>query len=139
MTRFVIGPDVAMRLARDEVVIADGHRIVAPTLLRSQLLSLLYQAVRRGELTRKDAERRLDYVRKLRIRLLGDSVLQHQAWTVAERLGWSDTYDAEYVALTQLQADAFVTLDDDLASAVKDLVTVAPVAVLSDPRVILGS
>jgi hypothetical protein len=39
------------------------------------VLSLLYQAVRRGEMTRKDAERQLEYVRGLRIRLLGDRVL----------------------------------------------------------------
>jgi hypothetical protein len=50
MTKYVIGPDVAIRLARDEVVIRDEHQILAPTLLRSQMLSLLYQAVNRGEL-----------------------------------------------------------------------------------------
>ncbi|WP_207786246.1 hypothetical protein [Micromonospora globispora] len=51
MTRYVIGPDVALRLARDEAVIPDAHQILAPTLHRSQVLSLLYQAVRRGEMT----------------------------------------------------------------------------------------
>lgn len=131
MTRYVVGPDVALRLAHDQAVIGGGHQIVAPTLLRSQLLSLLYQAVHRGELTKKDAERRLDYVRGLRIRLLGDRVLQSVAWKVADQLGWSDTYDAEYVALTQLQADAFITLDDRLARAVRDLVPVAPLEALS--------
>jgi predicted nucleic acid-binding protein len=131
VTRFVIGPDVAMRLARDEAVLSGEHQLVAPTLLRSQLLSLLYQAVQRGELTKKDATRQLDYVRGLRIRLLGDRVLQQLAWQIAETLGWSDTHDAEYIALTQLQADAFVTLDDDLARAVKGLVTVATIDVLS--------
>jgi predicted nucleic acid-binding protein len=131
MTRYVIGPDVAIRLAHDQAVIGDEHQILAPTLLRSQLLSLLYQAVRRGEMTRKDAERRLDYVRGLRIRLLGDRVLQNVAWKVADQLGWSDTYDAEYVALTQLQADAFITLDGQVAHAVKDLVTVATIEALS--------
>ena len=130
-TRYVIGPDVALRLADDQAVIGDGHQILAPTLIRSQLLSLLYQAVQRGELTKKDAERRLDYVRGLRMRLLGDRVLQSVAWKVADGLGWSDTYDAEYVALTQLQADAFITLDGQLAHAVKDLVTVAPIEALS--------
>ena len=55
MTRYVIDPDVALRLARDEAVIAEGHQLLAPTLPRSHLLSLLYQAVRRGELTRKEA------------------------------------------------------------------------------------
>lgn len=62
-------------------------------------------------MTTHDADQRLDHVRKLRIRLLGDRVLQNVAWTVADQLGWSDTFDAEYVALTQLQADALVTLD----------------------------
>ncbi len=131
MTRYVIGPDVAFQLARDQAVIDGSHQLVAPTLLRSQLLTLLYEAVRRGELTKKDAERRLDYVRGLRIRLLGDRVLQNVAWKIADQLGWSDTYAAEYVALTRLQADAFITLDDQLASAVRDLVTIATVDDLS--------
>ena len=131
MTKYVIGPDVAIRLAHGEAVIRGEHRILAPALLRSQLLSRLYQAVSRGEMTRKDAGRRLDYVRGLRIRLLGDRVLQNVAWKVADRLGWPDTFDAEYVALTQLQADALITLDRQLADAVKDLVTVAPIEALS--------
>lgn len=131
MTRYVIGADVALRLANEHAAIRDEHQILAPTLLRSQLLSLLYQAVQRGEMSKKDAERRLDYVRALRIRLLGDRVLQNVAWKLADQLGWSDTFDAEYVALTQLQADALITLDSQLADAVKDLVAVAPIEALS--------
>jgi len=131
MTKYVIGPDVAIRLARDEAVIRDEHQILAPTLLRSQMLSLLYQAVDRGEMAKKDAERRLNYVRRLRIRLLGDRVLQNAAWKVADQLGWRDTFDAEYVALTQLHANALITLDQKLAHAVKDLVAVAPIEALS--------
>ena len=131
MAKYVIGPDVALRLAHDEAVIPDEHQLLAPTLLRSQMLALLYRAVRDGELTRKDADRQLNYVRALRIRLLGDRVLQNVAWKIADQLGWPDTLDAEYVALTQLQADAFVTLDADLADAVKGVVTIAPFEALS--------
>lgn len=130
MTRYVIGPDVALRLARDEAVIRGEHQLLAPAVLRSQLLSLLYQAVYRGEMTKKVAEEQLSYVRGLQIRLLGDRVLQATAWKVADRLGWPDTLDAEYVALTQLQADAFITLDRRLAAAVADLVTIAPLEAL---------
>ena len=130
MTRFVITPDVAVVLARDQVVISEAHQVLAPTLLRSQLLSLLYQAVLRGEMTRKDAAQRLDYVRGLRMRLLGDRVLQSVAWKIADELGWPNTLDAEYVALTQLQADALITLDERLADAVNEVVTVAPVEAL---------
>jgi hypothetical protein len=83
MTRYVIGPDVAVRLAREQAVIRGEHQLLAPALLRSQVLSLLYQAVRRGEMTRKEAERQLEYVRGLRMRLLGDRVLQNVAWKAA--------------------------------------------------------
>ena len=131
MTKYVIGPDVALRLAHDEVVIPDEHQLLAPTLLRSQVLSLLYRAVRHGEMTRKDGERQLNYVRALRIRLLGDRVLQDVALKIADKLGWPDTLGAEYVALTQLQADAFITLDAELAHAVKGLVRIAPIDELS--------
>ncbi len=131
MTRYVIGPDVALRLAHDQVEIGADHQVLAPTLLRSQLLSLLYQAVRRGEMTKQEAGRRLDYVRGLRIRLLGDRVLQDVAWKVADQLGWPDTCTAEYVALTRLQADAFITLDEQLARAVQEVVTTAPIEALS--------
>lgn len=131
MTRYVISPDVALRLAHVEAVIPDEHQLLAPTLLRSQMLSLLYQAVRRGDMTKKDADRQLNYVRALRIRLLGDRVLQSVAWSIADQLGWSDTLDAEYVALTTLQADAFITLDAELAHAVEGMVTIAPIEALS--------
>jgi predicted nucleic acid-binding protein len=46
---------------------------------------------------------------------------------VADRLGWETTYDAEYVALTKLQADIFVTSDGNLARAVAGLVETATV------------
>ncbi|MFC5264752.1 type II toxin-antitoxin system VapC family toxin [Kribbella qitaiheensis] len=130
MTRYVIGPDVALRLAGDEAVIAAEHQLLAPTLLRSQMLSALYKAVRDGELTKKEAGRRLNYVRALRLRLLGDRVLQSVAWKIADQLGWADTLDAEYVALTQLQADALITLDEELSRAVKGVVPLAPIEVL---------
>jgi predicted nucleic acid-binding protein len=130
MTRYVIGPDVAIRLAGDEAEVPDGHHLLAPALLRSQMLSLLYQAVRRGEMIKEDAERRLFYVQGMRIRMHEDYLLQKAAWKVAGQLGWPDTFDAEYVALTQLEADALITLDRQLAGAVKDLVTVAPVEAL---------
>ncbi len=58
------------------------------------------------------------------------TILQNAAWNVADQLGWPDTFDAEYVALTQLEADALITLDRQLADALKDLVTVAPIEAL---------
>src|SRR3974377_1320778 len=131
MTRYVIGPDVAIQLAGEEAVVPDGHHMLGPALLHSQMLSLLYQAVHRGEMTKEDAERRLFYVQGMRIRLHEDYLLQKAAWQVADQLGWSDTFDAEYVALTQLEADALITLDRQLAQAVTGMGAGAPLAALA--------
>lgn len=127
MTRFVIGADVALHLARIKAVVPTVHELLAPTLIRSQVLAELYARVQRGELDRKTAERQLDHLRALRLRLLGDRVLQGRAWDIAARLGWPDTFVAEYLALTQLQADAFVCMDPALARAISGIVTVATI------------
>lgn len=71
------------------------------------------------------AGRRLDYLRGLQLRLLGDRVLQRVAWDIALELGWTDTFVAEYVALTKLQADALVTRNAALASAASKMIAVA--------------
>ena len=84
MTRFVIGPDVALHLAERNAVVPAVHQLLAPTLLRSQVLAGLYARVRRGDLDKKAAERQLDHLRVLRVRLLGDRVLQRLAWTIAD-------------------------------------------------------
>lgn len=130
MPRFVITPDVGLYLAEREQVIGAEHQLLAPTLFRSQVLSSLYRAVRKEEITKKEAEHRLSYIRSLRIRLLGDRVLQHFAWKFAEELGWSETLDAEYLALTRLQADALITLDPEFARAAEAVVSVASVEAL---------
>jgi predicted nucleic acid-binding protein len=130
VTKYVIGPDVAIHLAQEKAEIGDEHRLLAPTLLRSQTLSLLFQAASRGEMTKRDAEQRLNHIRGLRIRLLGDRVLQSAAWKVADQLGWPDTLAAEYVALTQLHADALITLDARFADAAGKLVAVASIDAL---------
>ena len=66
----------------------------------------------------------------MKIRLLGDAVLRRTAWKVADQLGWDSTYEAEYVALTQLQADALVTLDAELARRVEGVVPTASIDAL---------
>jgi predicted nucleic acid-binding protein len=133
MTRFVIDAPVAIRLAAEGPAIAAGHALVAPTLLRSQVLALMYAAVREGTTDERTARRILDGIRALRVRLLGDRVLQRVAWDMACILDWPDTYRAEYIALTRLQADALVTFDKELSAAASTLIRVAPLAELLKP------
>ena len=128
--RFVVDCGVVLRLASEEPEVAPEHELLAPTLLRSQALSRLHEAVHEGELDADLARERLKRVNGMRIRLLGDAMLRRKAWEIAEQLGWAETYDAEYLALTQLQADAFVTLDAKLARAVEGVVTTATVDAL---------
>ena len=130
MARFVVDCGVVLRLASDGVDLPSEHELLAPTLLRSQTLSALHKAVHRGELPVDDARDRLKRVGAMPIRLLGDSVRRRRAWEIAEELGWAETYDAEYVALTQLQADAFVTLDTELARRVEGVVPLATIDAL---------
>ncbi|HEY6583370.1 MAG TPA: type II toxin-antitoxin system VapC family toxin [Gaiellaceae bacterium] len=130
MTRFVVDCGVVLRLASEGYEVPDEHELLAPTLLRSQTLSALHEAVHRGELSAGAAVERLDRIQAIKIRLLGDAVLRRLAWRLADELGWSETYDAEYLALTRLQADAFVTLDEELARRAQGVVPTAPLEAL---------
>ena len=130
MARFVVDCGVVLRLASEAIEVPAEHELLAPTLLRSQVLSELHEAVHRGEIPAQVARDRHARIRAMPIRLLGDAVLQRRAWAVADQLGWSSTYQAEYVALTQLQADALVTLDAEFARSVKGIVQTAPIDVL---------
>jgi len=130
MTRFVVDAGAVLHLASAEAGVSAAHKLLAPTLLRSQTLSALHEAVERGEIPADVARERLTRIRGMKIRLLGDAVLQRRAWDLADQLGWASTYNAEYVALTQLQADALVTLDTELARSVEGIVATAPIEAL---------
>jgi predicted nucleic acid-binding protein len=130
MTRFVVDANTVLHLASEEVQVPAKHELLAPTLLRSQILSALHEAVHRGELSADVARDRHTRIRRMPIRLLGDAVLQRRAWDVADQLGWASTYDAEYVALTQLQADALITLNAELARSVEGIVPTASIDAL---------
>jgi indolepyruvate ferredoxin oxidoreductase alpha subunit len=125
VTRFVIDCDTLLGVAAGEIEVAAAHQLVAPTLVRSQALSALYEAAQRGEISTAEGLERVTRINSLNVRFLGDKVLQRKAWKIADQLSWETTYVAEFVALTQLQADAFVTADPELARAVSGLVETA--------------
>ena len=130
VTRFVVDCETLLRIVAGEIEVAAGHQLVAPTLVRSQALSALYEAARRGEISAAEGLERVTRINSLKVRFLGDKVLQRTAWRVADRLGWETTYDAEVVALTPRQADVVVTSDGELAQAVSGLVDTATIDAL---------
>ena len=130
MTRFVVDCDTLLGIAAGEIEVAPGHQLLAPTFVRSQALAALYEAARRGEISAVDGLERVTRINSLKVRFLGDKVLQRTAWRIADQLGWETTCQAEFVALTQLQADAFVTSDRELAQSVSGLVETATIEAL---------
>ena len=130
MTRFVVDASAVLHLASAGIEVPGEHELLAPTLLRSQTLSALHEAVQRGEILADVARDHLASIWRMPIRLLGDAVLRRRAWDLADQLGWASTYNAEYVALTLLQADAFVTLDAELARSVEGIVATASIDAL---------
>ena len=133
MTRFVVDASAVLHLASAEDEVPGAHQLLAPTLLRTQTLSALHEAVKRGEVPADVARDRLARIGRMPIRLHGDAVLRRRAWELADRSGWASTHNAEYVALTQLQADAFGTLDAELARSVEGIVATASIDALRLP------
>jgi predicted nucleic acid-binding protein len=130
MTRFVVDAGAVLQIVSAKIEVASDHELLAPTLLRSQTLSTLHEAVQRGEIAANVAREHLARIGRMKIRLLGDAVLRQRAWQLADQLGWASTYNAEYVALTQLQADALITLDAELARNVEGIVVIASIDAL---------
>lgn len=125
MTRYVIDPTTTIRLLREGREVHDAHRLVAPGALRSQVMSILFREVRDGATTDADARALLDGLTTMTVRLLNDRVSRATAWKVATELGWDDTADAEYVAVTRLQADALVAGGSGLARRAEGVVPLA--------------
>ncbi len=130
-TRLVIHHTAALRLIEAGADPSPEHGLLAPTLLRSQVLSALHEAVASRKLTEDEGIARRSRLNQLRVRYLGDAVLRRRAWEVADRLGWAATYDAEYIALTQLQGDALVVDDAELARVAATETAIEPFEILT--------
>ena len=133
MTRYTIDAPALLHLVTEGVEVHPDHRLVAPNAVRSQALQILLDQVRAGEITEKQARERHTGLTETKIRVLGDRMSRWTSFKVAREQGWATTTAAEYVAVTQLQADALVALDPELTRLAEGLVTLAPVSVLSEP------
>jgi predicted nucleic acid-binding protein len=133
MTRYVIDARTLLHLVAEGIPVAAAHQLVAPNLLRSQALALLFDDVRAGRLTEREAMDRHEELTRLKVRLLGDRVSRRVAWQIAMERGLESTVDAEYLAVTRLQADAYVTVDPEARERAVSVVPLGTVDQLSIP------
>ncbi len=131
MTRYVVDAPTLLHIASGTVRLHPNHQLVAPNSVRTAALSLLYAKFRRGELTEAEALQMHEQLTEVKMRLLGDRVSRRTAWRIAREQDWDDIGDAEYLAVTQLQADALITINESLVSRADGLVPLAPLEALA--------
>ncbi len=87
ITRFVVDASVVLHVAAEGIEVPREHELLAPSLLRSQTLPFLHEAVQAGEIPADVGLVRLTRIGRMKIRLLGDTVLRRRAWDLADQLG----------------------------------------------------
>ena len=130
MARYVIDAPTLLHLVDAGLHVDPGHQLVAPNSIRSEALELLLQDVRASKRTEAAALHAHERMTELTMRLLGDRVSRRTAWQIVRQHDWDTLRDAEYLAITRLQADALVTVDLRLAAAAQDIVPVAAIGEL---------
>lgn len=131
VARYVIDARTLLHIVTEELVVDPAHQLAAPNLIRSQALALLLTAVRDGAISEDVALQRHECFTAIKMRLLGDRVSRRTAWKLAQEHGWDSTFEAEYLAVCKLQADALVTIDPALAAMAADVVPLEPLAALT--------
>lgn len=120
-----------LHIVANDVAIDPGHQLVAPNLIRSQALALLLDDVRNGKISEEAALQQHEHFTELKMRLLGDRVSRRTAWKIAHENGWDTTFDAEYLAVCKLQADALITVDEAMVARAEGIVPIAALEMLS--------
>jgi predicted nucleic acid-binding protein len=128
--RYGIDSATLLLIADSGLAIDPSHSLVAPNRILGDLLMALLGEVRAGERDEKDALEVHTRATETKIRLLGDRVSRRTAWNLAREHDWADLRDAEYLAVTKLQADALVTPDARLAALASGIVEVTAPEVL---------
>jgi predicted nucleic acid-binding protein len=98
-----LSPDVLHELGDEQ--------LAAPPLLWPETRSALRVLAHRGDITNADARNGAERLETLPIRTSSPARLGHEAWRVADELGWVRAYDAEYVALASILGCRLVTVD----------------------------
>jgi len=91
-----------------------GDDLVAPPLLWPEARCAIRQAYWRGVVAPEEAEAARRALGQANVSAREHIDLADEAWRIADELGWTRTYDAEYVALASLLGCRLVTVDGRL-------------------------
>lgn len=116
----VLDANVAIVLARRELIGELAPRLAAPALMVIETRAVLHREGRR--------EGVLPYTRQLQeriegadVRILDDPAQRTLAWSLATDMQWNNTYDAEYLAAAIVNDLPLATFDKQLARAARQL------------------
>ncbi len=103
---------VQVSLAGGSLGPLEDHDLIAPTLLASEVTSVLCEMTHRGEVPHDHARVAVGRLESLPIRYERPDGLAERAWDLARSLGWAKTYDAEYLALALINEAPLITIDE---------------------------
>ena len=95
---------------------AGRQKIIAPALLYFEIVNVLYQYQKRGELTAEMAATAVDVALALPVEIHSDADMHGAALDVARRYGLPAAYDAHYVALAESYGAVLWTTDQRLVN-----------------------
>lgn len=124
----VVDANVALHLASGDLFGRVTDELVAPALLWSEVASAVRRGVSTGRVSADLGRSTLERVLTAGIRRRAGDELYRRAVEVATRVGWSKSYDAEYVALAQIERARLVTFDGRVRVRAASFVEVVDVA-----------
>ncbi len=115
-------PDSAIAIALLRKWISEATAIRAPALLAYEVTNVLYQRVRKGELSFDKAKQALTdvFTSELKLKFSDQASLSMKAIELAHQHALSAAYDPHYLALAERENCEYWTADKRLWNAVKD-------------------
>lgn len=131
----VVDASIALKWVIDELDLAKAHALLiewsdkgiillAPALFTYEITNILYQNVRKNEITLERAKRALEDVMFLGIEIdiPQDFGLDRRAIELAHKFGFKATYDLHYLALAEREGCELWTADTKMWNALKEQV-----------------
>lgn len=111
----LIGIDDAQLVTLWEGWITNKSELVAPTLMRYEVINVLYQISKKTQLSAETTAEAVQALNRLPIHLYSDPQLHGRAFALARELALGATYEAHYLALASQLDCVFWTRDAKLA------------------------